>query len=84
MFVSVGVILMTGRIDVEEEVLVLLGPNNLMTLCYWDFFLLHQNTMTKSKLGRKGFIWLILPDNRLSLEEVKIGTQAELEPRSRS
>ena len=33
---------------------------------------------SKPKLGRKGFIWLTLPDHNPSLEEVRTGTQAGL------
>lgn len=38
----------------------------------------------KSKLTRKGFIWLTLLDHSLSLEEIGTGTQAGLEPKGRS
>jgi hypothetical protein len=34
-------------------------------------------------LGKKGFIWLTLPDLSPSWEEVRAGTQAGVEPRER-
>lgn len=34
------------------------------------------NTVSKGKLGRKGFLWLILPGHNASLREVKAGTQS--------
>jgi hypothetical protein len=36
--------------------------------------------MTKSKLGRKGFILLTVPHHSLSSKEVRAGTQAGEEP----
>jgi hypothetical protein len=39
--------------------------------------------MTKSKLGRNGFTCPTLPDHSPSLEEVRTGTQAGLEPGGR-
>jgi hypothetical protein len=51
----------------------------------WSGFLLLQwNTMTKSNLGRKGFIWLTLSHHCLSLKEVRTGTQTGKEPGGRS
>jgi hypothetical protein len=38
----------------------------------------------KSKLGREGFVRLILPYQCLSLKEVRTGTQARQEPGCRS
>jgi hypothetical protein len=38
----------------------------------------------KSKLTRKGFIWLTLLDHSPTMEEVRTGTQAGLEPGGRS
>jgi len=40
--------------------------------------------MTKSKLGRKEFVWLTLSDDNPSLEEVTTETQAGQEPEGRS
>ena len=48
------------------------------------FYCCYKTTWSKSKLGRKGFIWLALPDHSPSLEEVRTGTQAELESGGRS
>lgn len=33
----------------------------------------------KATLGKKGFIWLTHPDHRISLKEVRAGTQAQAE-----
>jgi len=46
--------------------------------------LLWWNTVVKSKLGRKGFIWFILQCCNSSLKEVRTGTQAGQEPGDRS
>jgi hypothetical protein len=43
-----------------------------------------MNTMTKSKSGREGFIWLTFPCDSSSLKEVRTGTQSGQESRSRS
>lgn len=40
--------------------------------------------MTKSKLGRKGFIWLIFPHYSLSPKEIRTGTQTGKESGGRS
>ena len=40
-----------------------------------NFFSVVINAMTKSNLGRKGFIWLILPDHSPSLRELRVGAQ---------
>jgi hypothetical protein len=37
------------------------------------------NTMSKSNLGRRGFIWIILPGFNSSLRDKKAGTQAGAE-----
>jgi hypothetical protein len=36
--------------------------------------------MTKKQVKRKEFIWLILPDLNVSLEETRIRTEAGLDP----
>lgn len=46
--------------------------------------LLQQNTMTKSKLGRKGFIWLLLPRYSPSLKKVRIGNETGQDPEGRT
>jgi hypothetical protein len=38
----------------------------------------------KSKLWRKGCIWLLLPSHSPLLEKIRTGTQAGLEPGARS
>jgi hypothetical protein len=39
------------------------------------FLLLWQNTMIKSNLGRKGFIWLACPSHSASWRQVRLQTQ---------
>jgi hypothetical protein len=41
------------------------------------FLFLHKNIMTKSKLGRKGFIQLTFPHCCSSPKEVRIGTHID-------
>ena len=47
---------------------------------YLGVLLLQGNTMTKSKLGRKGFVWLTLLHCSPSLKEAETGIQAGQEP----
>ena len=48
------------------------------------FYCYDERPCPWSKLGRKGFIWLIPLDHSLSMEEVRAETQAGLEPGGRS
>jgi hypothetical protein len=50
--------------------------------CVSQGFYSCTNIMTKSKLGRKGFIWLTLPYCCSSPKEVRTGTQAGQEARA--
>lgn len=49
-----------------------------------EFLLLLQNTMNKSKLERKGVIELTVPQHCSAVKDVRIGTQAGLEPEGKS
>jgi hypothetical protein len=40
--------------------------------------------MTKNQLGEERVYFLLIPDHNLSLEEVKAGTQTDIEPEGRS
>jgi hypothetical protein len=44
------------------------------------FYYCDEMPQLNSTLGRKEFIWLILPDHNPSWEGVRTGTKAELEP----
>lgn len=41
------------------------------------FYFFLSNPMTKSNLGRKGFIWLTPPNLSPSLREARLGAKAE-------
>ena len=43
-----------------------------------------KETMAKSNLENKGFIWLLCPNHSSLLREVKAGTQAWWEPRGKN
>ena len=58
--------------------------NLIKTITVLGFLLPQWNIMTRSKLGRKGFIWFTLPYFSSSLGEVRTRTQAGREPGSRS
>jgi len=60
------------------------GTALAMGLLKLGVLLLWLNTMTKDRLGKKGFTWLTLPHCSVSLKEIRTGSQAGQEPRGRS
>lgn len=53
------------------------AQSNLNKNLSWDFYCYWRNTDTKTKLRRKGFIWLMLLPCSPSLKEVGTGTQTQ-------
>ena len=71
-------------LEQREVILYLTSWLAVLRICLSSGFYCCEDTMTKTKLRRKGFIWLTLPHYSLSLKEGRTGTQTGQEPGGRS